>query len=388
MARAIAAAVSRARRSGLERTTAGAAAASRSPSARACSRPVGVSGRSSSDGPAPPPHVERERAAQAQNRPVSCLDAQLPLRARGRLHRHAARGQPARRLHGRARSGRRRRCRRSRSSSASRSRSSCSRRARAGRCGSGSSRRRTSCPSRVIPTLGTAFVLGAPLQLGTIALETGRGIVPVELERDPSGRIVFGRMTQPVPTVAPFERERRAAAPRSASPARRCRSRSTTTASGTSTSRSRARRRWRRCGRTGARSPRATSSRRSSASTPSRGSGSRWKTRMFSPVDGVGEDAATGSAAGPLACHLARHGLVRWGEQLEISQGAEIGRPSTLYATAWGSRRRRSSASRWAARRSSSPAASSGFRSPGPRASMSGSSGSRPRQKRPPSAER
>ena len=38
------------------------------------------------------------------------------------------------------------------------------------------------------------------------------------------------------------------------------------------------------------------------------GAGSRWKTRMFSPVDGVGEDAATGSAAGPLACHLARHG--------------------------------------------------------------------------------
>ena len=40
---------------------------------------------------------------------------------------------------------------------------------------------------------------GAPLQLGTIALETGNGIVPVELERDQSGRIVFGRMTQPHP---------------------------------------------------------------------------------------------------------------------------------------------------------------------------------------------
>ena len=31
------------------------------------------------------------------------------------------------------------------------------------------------------PTLGTAFVLGAPLQLGVIALETGVGIVPVLL---------------------------------------------------------------------------------------------------------------------------------------------------------------------------------------------------------------
>jgi trans-2,3-dihydro-3-hydroxyanthranilate isomerase len=56
------------------------------------------------------------------------------------------------------------------------------------------------------PTLGAAFVLGAPLRLGAIDLETGRGLVPVVLERDESGRIVFGRMTQPVPTVAPFER--------------------------------------------------------------------------------------------------------------------------------------------------------------------------------------
>jgi trans-2,3-dihydro-3-hydroxyanthranilate isomerase len=57
---------------------------------------------------------------------------------------------------------------------------------------------------------------------------------------------------------------------------------------------------------------------------------------MFSPVDGVGEDAATGSAAGPLACHLARHGLIDWGTEIEISQGAEIGRPSKLYARADG----------------------------------------------------
>src|SRR5688572_2218497 len=55
------------------------------------------------------------------------------------------------------------------------------------------------------PVLGTAFVLAAPLQLGVIELQCGSGIVPVVLERDESGRIVFGRMTQPVPAVAPFE---------------------------------------------------------------------------------------------------------------------------------------------------------------------------------------
>ena len=55
------------------------------------------------------------------------------------------------------------------------------------------------------PVLGTAFVLGGPLQLGVIALETGVGLIPVTLERDESGRIVFGRMQQQVPSVEPVE---------------------------------------------------------------------------------------------------------------------------------------------------------------------------------------
>jgi trans-2,3-dihydro-3-hydroxyanthranilate isomerase len=35
--------------------------------------------------------------------------------------------------------------------------------------------------------------------------------------------------------------------------------------------------------------------------------------------------------------HLARHGRIAFGEEIEISQGAEVGRPSTLYARADGS---------------------------------------------------
>ena len=58
-----------------------------------------------------------------------------------------------------------------------------------------------------------------------------------------------------------------------------------------------------------------------------------WTLRMFWAR---GEDAATGSAAGPLACHLARHGRIGWGDEITISQGAAIGRPSTLYARAEG----------------------------------------------------
>ena len=53
-------------------------------------------------------------------------------------------------------------------------------------------------------------------------------------------------------------------------------------------------------------------------------------TRMFFPAAGVAEDAATGSAAGPVGVHLLRHGLVETGRQLTVSQGAEILRPSTL----------------------------------------------------------
>ena len=84
---------------------------------------------------------------------------------------------------------------------------------------------------------------------------------------------------------------------------------------------------------------------------------------MFAPADGVPEDPATGSAAGPLVVHLARHGLVRFGEQIEITQGVEIGRPSTLYAKVEGSAEQIET-SRSAGPRSSSLAASSVFRAP------------------------
>jgi trans-2,3-dihydro-3-hydroxyanthranilate isomerase len=57
-----------------------------------------------------------------------------------------------------------------------------------------------------------------------------------------------------------------------------------------------------------------------------------WKTRMFAPGLGVAEDPATGSAAGPLAVHLARHARIAFGMEIEISQGVEIDRPSLLRA--------------------------------------------------------
>ena len=66
------------------------------------------------------------------------------------------------------------------------------------------------------------------------------------------------------------------------------------------------------------------------------GAGLRFRTRVFAPGLGVSEDPATGSAAGPLAVHLARHGRIAFAQEIEIRQGAEIGRPSLLRARVLG----------------------------------------------------
>ncbi|MBV8391973.1 MAG: PhzF family phenazine biosynthesis protein, partial [Alphaproteobacteria bacterium] len=61
--------------------------------------------------------------------------------------------------------------------------------------------------------------------------------------------------------------------------------------------------------------------------------GARVRTRMFSPLSGTIEDAATGSAATPLAALLLSLGEAREG-RYDIVQGVEMGRPSLLRCTA------------------------------------------------------
>jgi trans-2,3-dihydro-3-hydroxyanthranilate isomerase len=182
------------------------------------------------------------------------------------------------------------------------------------------------------PVLGTAFVLAGPLQLPEIRLETGAGVVPVRLDRD-EGRIVFGRMEQPIPKVEPFDRQEELLAAvgvdGSELPIELYDLGIRHVYVGLSSEEAVA-----------ALEPDLAALRRLTGIVGVNcfaGSGPRWKTRMFAPADGVPEDPATGSAAGPLAVHLARHGRVEFGQEIEIRQGEEIRRPSTLYARVEGS---------------------------------------------------
>jgi trans-2,3-dihydro-3-hydroxyanthranilate isomerase len=59
------------------------------------------------------------------------------------------------------------------------------------------------------------------------------------------------------------------------------------------------------------------------------------RARMFTQFVPGGEDAATGSAAGPLCAYLHARALT---PRVEISQGVEMGRPSTLLAEVSGDR--------------------------------------------------
>jgi trans-2,3-dihydro-3-hydroxyanthranilate isomerase len=187
----------------------------------------------------------------------------------------------------------------------------------------------TELPFAGHPVLGTAFVLAGPLQLGQIELETGVGSVPVRLERE-GPRIVFGWMVQPIPAWRPYEGTEELLAAvgveESLLPVDyyelgpgnvyiRLADDAAVTALEPDF---------------------AALKHLPVGANCFAGSGDRWKTRMFAPHDGVPEDPATGSAAGPLAIHLLRHAAIESGQEIQITQGAEVGRPSTLYARVHG----------------------------------------------------
>jgi trans-2,3-dihydro-3-hydroxyanthranilate isomerase len=192
----------------------------------------------------------------------------------------------------------------------------------------------TELPFAGHPVLGTAFVLGRAMGSSVVRLETGLGVVPVTLERAGGSAPIYGEMEQFVPPIEPFDAVDELVAALGAAP-----DHGALPIEGY---------------RNGPvhvyvefPSEDAVAALRPDMGALERlgvygincfaGSGERWKTRMFGPALGVPEDPATGSAAGPLAVHLARHGRVPFGTDIEIVQGVEIGRRSVLRARAEGS---------------------------------------------------
>jgi trans-2,3-dihydro-3-hydroxyanthranilate isomerase len=184
------------------------------------------------------------------------------------------------------------------------------------------------------PVLGSAFVVGARTGAASVTLRTAAGLVPVTLEREGT-EIVYGEMAQPIPEAQAWEAEaellRALGVGRSEVPVGAYRNGPLHVYVQLP-------------------DPAAVD-----ALTPDLGAlaalavagincyavgKGRVYTRNFSPALGVPEDPATGSAAGPLAVHLATHGVIAWGTEIEIHQGVAMGRPSLLRARASGSAER------------------------------------------------
>jgi len=182
------------------------------------------------------------------------------------------------------------------------------------------------------PTLGSAWVLGDLLGKDTVTLQLGVGLVPVVLERDAgSGEIIFGRMSQPVPGVAAYERVPELLAALGLQPyglpvevydngPLHVYAEVPSVAALAAV----------------APDMQALARLEVGVGVFTEADG-HWAYRNFVPHAGVPEDPATGSAAGPLAVHLARHGRIAFGEEIEIRQGAQVKRPSVLCARADGS---------------------------------------------------
>ncbi|GII90034.1 PhzF family phenazine biosynthesis protein [Sinosporangium siamense] len=178
------------------------------------------------------------------------------------------------------------------------------------------------------PLLGTAVALGEFFEGDRLRLETKMGVIPFDLIRE-GGIVVAATMEQPTPTFSKFERaeELLAALGLESSPLPIeiyvNGPRHVFVALPTIEA-------------LAALHPdhRALAAFEDMATNCFAGSGTSWRSRMFSPAYGVQEDAATGSAAGPLAFHLGRHGRAGFGRWIEIHQGVEMGRPSLMRARA------------------------------------------------------
>jgi trans-2,3-dihydro-3-hydroxyanthranilate isomerase len=201
--------------------------------------------------------------------------------------------------------------------------------------GGGDARIRILTPTREIPfaghpTLGSAFVLAELRQLEQLTLETERGPVPVSFSAD-KGQAPMGWMRQPTPVISAFPGEdallRALGITETTLPVEQYDNGPRHVCVAVESVKTVAQLR--------------PDMQRLAALGPLcisvfAGRGALWTTRMFAPGEGIPEDPATGAAAGPIAVHLARHKRIPFGLQIALEQGAELGRPSRLFASCTG----------------------------------------------------
>ncbi|RIK96032.1 MAG: PhzF family phenazine biosynthesis protein [Proteobacteria bacterium] len=207
---------------------------------------------------------------------------------------------------------------------------------------------RSELPMAGHPTVGTAFVLGALAHGGRPRWVFEEGVGPVPVERVRRDGATLWRMTQPAPRFGPLAADAAAVAtalgvaPGDVDPALPLEVVATGPPFLMVPLRS-----LDALGR--ARSPGdawTASAERLGGAQPYLfvRSGERGaRCRMFAPAHGIAEDPATGGAAGPLGAYLLAHGCVAPGADgvahVTLTQGVEMGRPSTLHVEVEGSGR-------------------------------------------------
>lgn len=174
------------------------------------------------------------------------------------------------------------------------------------------------------PTIGAAFVVARPLQTDRLVLETGAGLIPVQIERegaDPRGAWI----ELPLPEASPqAESElllRALGLSDAITPIKRYHFGITHVVAQVEHAE-----------QVTALTPDFTSLKHFGpvGIVVFAADGARLRARVFVPGLGVAEDPATGSAVGPLLLHLHDHAQLGSQRSITISQGQELGRPSEL----------------------------------------------------------
>jgi trans-2,3-dihydro-3-hydroxyanthranilate isomerase len=171
------------------------------------------------------------------------------------------------------------------------------------------------------PVLGSAWVIARATPISDIGFETGMGLIPVAIERE-GGTLVGARMRQPDPLIGPADIDadelgRALGTPLVGTPVKAANGITHLLCPVADVGEAR---------------PDMTALAAYDVHTiylwaPPRDG--ELRTRMFSPLDGIWEDPATGSAAGALGSHLLQSGVIPPG-RVTMVQGVEMLRPSYI----------------------------------------------------------